>query len=245
MTNVVLSQPQLLPWPGFFELVASADIYVHLDDALFSRGGFMNRVQIKHAAGSKWMTIPLQGKGSFERICDLTAAGNDWKRRHREVVLQSLAHAPYLDQALDLLESVYCLDGLGELLIASIEKPKAKMGLSGPREWIRSSALGLEGTSWQRVLAIVKAVGGTHYVTAHGAANYLDHEAFEEAGVAVEYADYSKTPYPQQHGDFTPYVSILDLIANLGTKAGTAIHPRTMPWREFLARRALGTTASA
>ena len=147
--------------------------------------------------------------------------------------------------ALDLLESVYCLDGLGELLIASIEKPKAKMGLSGPREWIRSSALGLEGTSWQRVLAIVKAVGGTHYVTAHGAANYLDHEAFEEAGVTVEYADYSKTPYPQQHGEFTPYVSILDLIANLGTKAGTAIHPRTMPWREFLARRALGTTASA
>jgi hypothetical protein len=244
MTNVVISQPQLLPWPGFFELVASADIYVHLDDALFSRGGFINRVQIKHPSGSKWMTIPLQGKGSFERICDLTAAGKDWKRRHRELVVQSLAQAPYLADGLDLLESVYCVDRLPELLIASVENPMAKMGLCGPRQWIRSSGLGLEGTSWQRVLAIVKAVGGTRYVTAHGAANYLDHEAFEEAGVAVEYADYSKTPYPQQHGEFTPYVSILDLIANLGTEAGTAIHPRTVPWAEFLARRTHSTTAS-
>jgi WbqC-like protein family len=244
MTTVVISQPQLLPWPGFFELVVSADIYVHLDDALFSRGGFINRVQIKHPSGSKWLTIPLQGRGSFQRICDLTAAGNDWKRQHREVVLQSLAHAPYLAEALDLLQSVYSIDHLPELLVASIENPVAKMGLGGPREWVRSSGLGSEGTSWQRVIGIVKAVGGTRYVTAHGAANYLDHEAFEAAGVAVEYADYSKTPYPQQHGEFTPYVSILDLIANLGSKAGSVIHPRTVPWREFLARRAQSTTAS-
>ena len=124
----------ILPWPGFFELVASVDLYVHLDAALFSRGGFINRVQIEHPAGGKWMTIPLQGKGSFQRICDLTAAGNDWKREHRESVFHSLAHSPYPAEALDLVESVYSIDSLPELLIYSIEKPKAKMGLSGPRE---------------------------------------------------------------------------------------------------------------
>ena len=67
------------------------------------------------------------------------------------------------------------------------------MALRGPSQWLKSSKLGVPGTSWQRVLAIVKAVGGTRYVTAHGATNYLDHEAFERAGIAVEYIDYSKT----------------------------------------------------
>jgi hypothetical protein len=88
------------------------------------------------------------------------------------------------------------------------------------------------------LLSIIKMVGGTRYITAQGAADYLDHEAFERANIAVEYMDYSKTPYPQLHGDFTPYVSVLDLIANLGTNAHTAVRPRTIPWREFLARKA-------
>jgi hypothetical protein len=237
MKSVVISQPQLLPWPGFFELVASADVYVHLDDAQFSRGGFINRVQIKHPAGSKWMSVPLKGRGSFQEINDVEAVGTDWKRRHRELVRQSLARAPHLDLALAVLDAVYATERLAELLMAGIELPAAKMNLRRPTQWIRSSKLGLAGMSWERVLAIVKAVGGTHYVTAHGAANYLNHEAFETAGVIVDYLDYSKTPYPQLHGDFTPYVSVLDLIANLGTDAHTALRPRTIPWREFLARK--------
>jgi WbqC-like protein family len=238
MTTVVISQPQLLPWPGFFELVASADIYVHLDDAQFSRGGFINRVQIKHPAGSKWMTVPLKGRGSFQEINQVEAVGTDWKRRHRELVCQALAQAPYLDLALAVLDAVYLADRLVELLVSSIELPAARMGLRRPRQWMRSSELGLAGTSWERVLAIVKAIGGTHYVTAHGAAGYLDHQAFESAGVAVDYMDYSKTSYPQLHGDFTPYVTVLDLIANLGMDAHTVIRPKTIPWRDFLARQA-------
>jgi hypothetical protein len=238
MTSIVISQPQLFPWPGFFELVASADVYVHLDDAQFSRGGFINRVQIKHPAGSKWMTVPLKGRGSFQEINQVEAAGADWKRRHRDLVCQSLAQAPHLDLALAVLDAVYVTDRLVDLLMASIELPAAKMGLRRPRQWIRSSELGVAEASWERVLAIVKAVGGTRYVTAHGAASYLDHEAFESAGVAVDYMDYSKTAYPQLHGDFTPYVSVLDLIANLGMDAHTAIRPKTIPWRDFLARQA-------
>lgn len=238
MTSVVISQPQLLPWPGFFELVASADVYVHLDDALFSRGGFINRVQIKHPTGSKWMTVPLRGKGSFQEINHLDAAGPDWKSKHRELVRQSLAEAPHLDLALEMFDEVYAADPLIELLVASIELPSERMGLRGPAQWLRSSRLALEGTSWQRVLAIVKAVGGTRYVTAHGAANYLDHEAFQHAGVTIEYMDYSKTIYPQLHGEFTPYVSILDAIANLGMDAQTTIRPKTLPWWDFLSRLA-------
>jgi hypothetical protein len=237
MTSIVISQPQLLPWRGFFELVAAADIYIHLDDALFSRGGFINRVQIKHPAGSKWMTVPLQGKGTFQHINTLVAAGGDWKRKHRELVRQSLALAPHVDLALDVLDAVYAKDPLVELLVAGIELPVGRLRMPGPAEWLRSSRLNVAGTSWRRVLAIVKAVGGTRYVTAHGAADYLDHDAFEAAGIAVDYMDYSKTPYPQRHGEFTPYVSVLDLIANLGMDAPTAIRPKTIPWRRFLEER--------
>jgi hypothetical protein len=72
-------------------------------------------------------------------------------------------------------------------------------------------------------------------VTGHGARNYLDHAAFELAGITVEYMAYSKMQYPQLHGDFLPYVTILDLIGALGPEAASVIRPATVPWREFLA----------
>lgn len=233
MTTVVISQPMLFPWPGFFEMIELADIYVHLDDAQFSKGSFTNRIQIKHPSGIKWMTIPLDRGGTFQKISDLKAAGVDWKSQHRTLVTEALKDAPHLKAALSLIEEVYAQDSLLEILCASIEKSVGGLGLPKPLRWERTSTLGLAGASWQRVLAIVTALGGTRYVTAHGAINYLDHEAFERAGVEVEYVAYSKTPYAQRHGPFTPYVSILDLIANEGPAARSKLHPKTISWRDM------------
>jgi hypothetical protein len=89
-------------------------------------------------------------------------------------------------------------------------------------------------TSWERVPAIATARGGDRYVTAHGALNYLNHEEFERQGVAVEYVHYSKTVYTQRNGSFTPYASILDPLATLGSRTCEIIRPKTMGWRKFM-----------
>ncbi|MCE7795616.1 WbqC family protein [Sphingobium sufflavum] len=240
MTAVVISQPMLFPWPGFFEQVMLADVYVDLDDVQFSKGSFTNRIQLKFAEGRRWMTVPLAGKGSFQVIADLQAADGDWRIQHREMVRESLQDAPYLADALAIMDEAYAQERLCDLLIASIDLPAAYLGIRIPRR-VGSHDLGIGGQSWSRVLDMVRHLRGDRYVTAHGAARYLDHPAFEAAGVAVDYVDYSCTPWPQGPGDFTPYVSILDLIARTGPQAVGYLKPRTLPWRAFLDR----TEASA
>ncbi|HZN28373.1 MAG TPA: WbqC family protein [Xanthobacteraceae bacterium] len=237
MTSVVISQPMLFPWAGFFELTALADVYVHLDDVQFSKGSLVNRVQIKHSSGLKWLSVPLANKGSFQKICDLVPARDGWKPRHREFLRQAFRGAPHVDAAIDLFDRVYANERFITLLTASIEETSRTIGLTRPSRWLAASQLGIGGESWARVLAIVQAVGGTRYVTAHGAANYLDHEAFERAGVTVEYVDYSKTPYAQLHEPFTAFVSVLDVIANLGASAGAVLQPKTVPWRKFVVEK--------
>ncbi len=237
MTTVVISQPMLFPWPGFFEQLSLADVYIHLDDAQFSKGSFTNRIQVKFPDGRRWMTVPLAGKGSFQRIADLEAQGSDWKRGHRDLLRQSLRDAPYLAEALAILDEVHRQESLCDLLMASIDLPARYLGISPDRTIVRSSALKIEGSSWPRVLAMVERFDGKRYLTGHGAARYLDHEAFEAAGVAVDYIDYSLTPWPQGPGDFTPYVTILDLIAHAGPEARNYLKPRTIDWRDFLKRR--------
>lgn len=234
MTAVVITQPMLFPWPGFFEQLMLADTYIYLDDAQFSKGSFTNRIQLRRGGDRCWMTIPLAGKGSFRRISELSAAGEDWKASHRALLRQSLISAPYLDDALSILDSVYSRDSLLDLLIASIEEPARYMGIGARRRIGKASETGIEGTSWRRVLDLVLHARADRYLTGHGAASYLDHAAFADAGIEVEYMAYSRTRWPQPGGPFTPYVSVLDLIARTGPEAQRHLVPATIPWRAFL-----------
>ena len=110
-------------------------------------------------------------------------------------------------------------------------------GLDEERTFLDSRDLGTTGGGSGRVLDTVLAVGGDRYITGHGARNYLDHEMFERAGVRVEYMNYLKIAYQQLHGEFTPYVSALDLVANEGFAGVRCITSGTTPWQDFLNER--------
>tara|TARA_R110000868_G_scaffold10429_5_gene51223 strand:+ start:9666 stop:10433 length:768 start_codon:yes stop_codon:yes gene_type:complete len=236
--SVVISQPMYFPWPGFFEQMALADIYIWLDDAQCSNRSFTNRIQVKHKDGRKWMTIPLDGRRTETLILELKAAGDAWHKSHRNILQQSLGGAAELDTALALYDKAVAHPVLVDCLIASCEVLADSLDVR-PQKVFRSSDLSISSRSSQRIFDLVKAVGGTRYITGHGAAEYLDHLEFERQGISVEYMDYSLTPWPQLHGDFMPYVTALDLIATAGEEASSFLHPRTVPWREFLKSKGL------
>ncbi len=236
MSTAVISQPMYFPWPGFFEQMALADVFIWLDDVQFSKGSYTNRIQVKLGDGRKWMSIPLEGKGTLTPILDLKPSTPTWASSHRDMLHQSLRDTPNCEAALQLFDAAVVRHPLVDVLIASAELPGQVLGVI-PKDVLRSSGMNIGGQSSQRVLNIVKAVGCTRYLTGHGAADYLDHEQFEAGGITVEYMDYSLTAWPQKHGEFSPYVTILDLIAAQGDMARQTLQPRSIHWREFLARR--------
>ena len=237
LTTVVISQPMLFPWPGFFEQMALADVYLWLDDAQFSRGGFTNRTRVVHGDETKWLSIPLAGKGSFQTIRDLAPA-EDFRQRHLAFLRQSLATAPHRALAMDIAEDVYSRTSICDLLIASAEVPARWLGLPIRQPGALTSASGVGGSSWRRVLDLVLSVGGTRYLTGHGAAEYLNHEAFEAEGVAVDYVAYSKTLWPRVGSVGSPFATVLDLIAHAGPAAADYLRPATVDWRTFTSARA-------
>jgi hypothetical protein len=234
--RVVISQPMLFPWVGMFEQIRLADVYVHYTDVQFSKGSLVNRVQIKTADGFRWLTVPLKNLTLGQNIDAVEVnEAKDWRRGHLDFLAQALRGAPHASDALTLVESVYAEKSsrLADIAIRSLEAVLAYFGLAQSRRFVRSPALGVDGAGSARVLDIVKKLGGTVYVTGHGARNYLEHETFERAGVSVEYMAYRRTPYPQLHGAFNPHVSILDLIANTGRAGLEYIHSPTVNWKEF------------
>lgn len=238
MVAVVISQPMYLPWSGMFEQMKACDIFIHYDDADYSRGGFHNRVQIKGPDGKSWLTAPVSAKIGTPMHDAKLDNQHQWQKKHLRTIEQFLAGQPYAQDAIalayEVLEGEY--DTLAALNMAAMEKIAKYIGLT-PR-FIKSSTMQATGSSSARVLALVQEVSGTRYLTGHGAADYLNHAIFDDAGIAVEYMKYSKVHYPQKYGEFDPYVTILDMIASLGKSTYDYLSPNTAQWQQFIEERA-------
>lgn len=235
--NVVITQPMLFPWVGMLEQIRLADIVVIYSDVQFSKGSFVNRVQVKTNVGKKWMTVPLRDL-RFGEVIDQVKIDSPakWVPLHLSLLGRAFNSTPYAECALRLANDVYSSDykSIGDLSCASMVAIADYFGILAGKKIIYSRELGVGGAGSERVLEIVKAVGGTNYITGHGARNYLDHEAFERAGIQVNYMVYNCHPYPQIGDDFTPFVTSLDLLANVGLEGERFISSGFVYWRKFL-----------
>lgn len=239
-SRIVISQSMLFPWIGLLEQVRLADVFVHYDDVQFSKGSFVNRVQVKTPEGMRWMTVPLASLRLGQRIDEVRLAPPErWRDAHMALLRRSFAGAPFAADALALAEDVYFGDHahVGALARASMIALVRYFGLDAGTRFIDVADLNIPGSSSERVLAVVRSLGGRTYITGHGAARYLDHSCFERQGINVEYMNYRRLPYPQAHGAFTPYVSGLDLVANCGREGVRYIASETLTWRDFLHER--------
>lgn len=238
--KVVVSQPMFLPWVGIFAQAGLAEVFVHYDDVQLPRGrSFVSRVQVATREGSSWLTAPIDRARSGTMISQSVLVGDrSWRDKHLETLRHCYGKSPRFAQMFDLAREIYSFEGdnLAAFNIAALERIAGRIGLK-PR-FLRSSELGIGGRGTERLIDICRHLGARTYVTGHGAAGYLDHAAFEAEGVAVEYMDYRPVPWPQLHGDFTPFVTILDLLAAVPYEAAAShLNPATVDWRTFLARR--------
>ena len=237
MRRVVISQSMYFPWVGMLEQIRLADDFIHYDDVQFSKGSFSNRVQVKLQGGPSWMTVPLRDHRLGQTIDEVQLQpAAAWRDRHLALLEQSFEGAPHADDALELAAGVMGgdHDTLAALARSSMLALCRYFGLDDATRFSDSRDFDIGGSGSARVLGLVKAVGSTDYITGHGARNYLDHQIFEAEGISVSYMDYQRTPYPQSHGAFTPYVTGLDLVANCGRSGLATITSQTRDWKEFL-----------
>lgn len=224
------------PWVGLLEQIKLSDTFVHYSDVQFTKG-FYNRVQVKTPQGTPWLTVPTMKHHRDQKINEvLIDSSKNWKKQHFDILKLSYAGAPYCREMLDLVERTFSQEvkTIADIGIASIMALVDYFNLREGREFFDSEKLCVTGRSTQRLLDITKFLEGNIYITGHGAKNYLDHELFEKSNISVEYIKYLLTPYSQLHGEFTPYVTSLDLIANCGKQGAELIHSGSVNWRKFI-----------
>ena len=221
----VILQPSFVPWRGYFDLIRRADVFVFYDDVQYDKHGWRNRNRIKTAQGSRWLTVPVRSKGASQRgllLVDVMINHKiDWRRKHLATLRQAYGRAPHVDATLAVLERAYADDPqrLVDLTIPLTVVLARRLGLTGTR-FERSSELDVAGGRTERLVRICRHFGADHYLSGPAASAYIDADAFEAAGITLEYMAYDYPEYPQLHPPFNGQVSILDLLFMAGHEAG-------------------------
>lgn len=215
MKSVAIHQPNFLPWCGYFFKIAQADVFVLLDDVQFTKNSYINRVRIKSAQGEQWLTVPVNASIE-QKITDVRISKPEL---HLSKIMRTLEtnyrRAPGYSRLADKLFPIFerphtRLEQLNHALIkACCELLEIRTPLV-----LSSSYAPVQGST-ERLVHLVRQLGGTQYISGGGGQKYQDESLFAREGIQISYSSFAPVPYPQLfHGDFIPGLSVIDALAS-------------------------------
>lgn len=220
--RVAVMQPTYLPWIGYFGMIDRVNTFVFLDSVQYAKRSWQQRNQIKTANGPIWLTVPVISKGRGQQL--ISDVEIDVSRNFQDSHIASLEHnyrkAPYYSNYSDELFSLLGKGHahLSELTIELIAWFCEALGIS--TSLMHSSAMENAGTRAELLAMLCEQVDASEYISAPGSREYLEEsDAFSRRGIKINYNDYEHPEYPQLYGEFTPYMSIVDLLFNMGPES--------------------------
>lgn len=222
--KVAILQSCYIPWRGYFDIINMVDEFIIYDDVQFTKRDWRTRNKIKTREGSKWLTIPVKSKGKYtQNICDVEVVDTEWANKHWQTIYHNYRGADKFElfqeriaQLYKQCESVTNLSAINKLFIDAVCD---MLGIDTKITY--SSEYGANDVAKaDRILAICKNAGATHYLTGPLAKDYIEPADFEQENIALEYMDYDGyQDYEQLFGEFNPNVTVLDLLFNTGMES--------------------------
>jgi hypothetical protein len=230
--KIGILQPGYLPWLGFFEQMYRADVFVIYDDVQYDKEGWRNRNRIKGSNGLVWLTVPVHARsdrplpggnkeGSNALINEIRIDNKvNWRKKHLMSLKMNYTKSSFFDRYIGIFEEAYSRDWdyLVDIDMYFILKLAECLGMAD-KKIVCSSSLNVEGDRIERLIKICKMFGADVFYEGAAGRNYIDSTQFAGHGITIEYQDYKHPVYKQLYGEFTPYLSIVDLLFNCGDES--------------------------
>jgi hypothetical protein len=240
---VAIHQPHYVPWLGYLDRMAKADLFIVLDHVQFERRNYQNRTMIRCEGQDKWLTVPVVQVSQKETILEKQVDNSEdgtraWGLNHFKTLKYAYRKAPYLEHYTPKLQEILEArwDKLVDLDLAMLEFLRHEFQVRTPIR--RSSEMRAEGARSELLLNLCREVApnSTFLGGLGGSRDYLNKEAFAAAGIGVEWQQF-KHPVYAQCGDtpFRPGLMSLDLLLNCGPRGAEVLWEPMVAKRELLA----------
>jgi hypothetical protein len=215
---VHINQPRFLPALNYFARMLLADVFVYLDNVQFSKQDWENRNKIKMPGGSHWLTVPVKKAPETTPLRDIRIDNSqNWRHKMLATMRTAYGRAPYFEEWFPRFSAELNRewDSLFYLNLCMIDVFRAAWCITGRAEF--ASCLPVSSTGDRRNLEICQHFGAVKYLAGAEGRNYCDIEMWAAAGIGIEFHKYAYPAYPQQHGEFIPWMSAIDLLMNCGS----------------------------
>lgn len=220
MIRVCIHQPDFAPHLAFYHRLLVSDVYIVYDDAQFVKGGWHYRDLIKTPRGQAWLALSIAKGDLGQKINAARLSPNEpWVERNLNLLQENYRKARHFSEFFPHISEIYHR-AHKKMMEINLDILKLFFELFEVRcQILLSSELNVSGGRNEKLVNLIKAVGGTHYVTGSGSRAYLDEALFQREGIVTEWQEFRHPVYPQLHGDFLPGLSCFDILLNCGRES--------------------------
>lgn len=213
---IVAMQPYFFPYEGYFQLLASGDEIVFLDDVQFTRKGWINRNRIARDE-ELHIKIPVVANSRSALINEMKISPSFNRGQLMKQLEHTYSKAGNYGQVMSILTEIITNDddNLCNWLRYSLDQINSYLGISA-RVMYSSEIDPIQITRGsERIINLCKARNATSYVNLSGGRELYQPEDFVSSGISLSFLKSNLSFYSRQPQKFIPSLSIIDLMMHI------------------------------
>ena len=186
--KIAIMQPYFFPYLGYFQLIASADLFVIYDCVQFSRRGWVHRNRLTSSEGKmSWLTLPLRKAPVCTIINRL-----EFRDGADLLIKDKLKKFPLIynyikEQKVKI--GIYTRGNVNlvEYLESTINEVSEYFSIN--TNFIRSSSLNIshEYTGENRIIQIAKCLNASTYLNSPGGIGLYNYKTFKDNNIELKF----------------------------------------------------------
>lgn len=232
MKCVAGHQPNLYPYGGFFAKLAYVDQFVIVDNTQYVKKQYHNRNSIQLQNGNEaLLTIPVKNSGHYKQKINEALIDNsqNWRKKHIKTLLLNYKKANFFDKYFPFFESLLNKEWvyLSNFNIEFIKLCAQLLDINTPITL--ASKNNISGVATNLILDICQKTNANAYLHGKHSRDYVDFKLLDDQNIENRIQDFNCKVYPQNIANFTPNLSIIDILFHCGAKSkGILLNSQTI-----------------
>lgn len=213
--KIAIMQPYFFPYIGYWQLINAVDKFVVYDDVNFIKGGWINRNNILLNGQKHLITLPLNGASSHKLINEIDIVEKESvKLKLLKKIEAAYKNAPYFNVVYPKVEQTVIseFNNISDVVFFSIQELVSYLKID--TEILKSSNIPKDNNlkSVDKVIDIVRNLGGSVYINAIGGQELYQKKDFWECGIELKFIKTNNIEYKQFDNEFVSGLSIIDVM---------------------------------
>lgn len=212
--KVGIMQPYFLPYIGYFQLIAAVDLFIIYDNIKYTKKGWINRNRMLSNGTDTTFSLPLRKDSDYLNVVDRELSSDFNRQKFLNQIRGAYIKAPQFKAVWPLIEKImmYENNNLFRYIHNSILEICRYLDIN--TKICLSSEVPIDHNlkNQDKVIALCRANNAAIYINTSGGIDLYSKEAFDGAGLQLNFIKALPFEYAQLGNEFVPWLSIVDVL---------------------------------